>query len=168
MKTLSKLLVAPFLVFAFLIFSCNSDNGDDDIQVNCGPAYCVADLQGTWNAETITFTFCGSGMMDPSSVEIISEGAEGTMVIQSSGRFTLTLTFPEGPPEIISGRIYFEDGEFFAIQFDDDEPGDPTYFGDTLSGNTFSLNGGPETAEFDFDEDGNDDCASVDLTFVKA
>lgn len=64
--------------------------------------------------------------------------------------------------------MYFEDGEFFAIQFDDDPPDDPTYFGETLAGNTFTLNGGPDTAEWDFDDDGDDEPASVFLRFVKA
>ena len=64
--------------------------------------------------------------------------------------------------------MYFEDGEFFAIQFDDDPPDDPTYFGETLSGNTFQLSGGPDTAEWDFDGDGNDESASVFLVFERA
>ena len=63
--------------------------------------------------------------------------------------------------------MYFEDGEFFAIQFEYDPPDDPTYFGVTSSANTFSLNGGPDTAEWDFDGDGEDDPASVNLQFIK-
>ena len=164
MKTLSKLLVAPFFVLAFLLFSC-SDGGDPVVEANCGPSYCVDDLQGTWNATSVVFSPCVFGEFE--SIDLIAEGATVEMVVQASGRFTITIDFPGEDSEVISGRIFFEDSTWFAIQFDEDEPGDPTYFGDTLSGNTFSLNGGPETAEFDFDEDGNEECASVDLTFVK-
>lgn len=164
MKTLSKLLIAPLI--AFLLLSCSSD--DEDAQLDTGPSYSISDLAGTWNATSITFSYCGSGQIEPSFVDIIAEGATASMVVQTNGRFTLTITFPDADPEVITGRMYFENGEFFAIQFDDDPPDDPTYFGDTLSGNTFRLNGGPETAEFDFDDDGNEECASVDLTFVRA
>ena len=162
MKTLTKILIAPLIAVAFLLFSC-SDNGDDDPKLDCGPSYCISDLAGTWNATALTFTECNG----PGFIDLIAEGGSASIVIQTSGRFTLTINYPEGT-EVFTGKMYFEDGRFYSIQFDDDPPNDPTYFGDTLSGNTFSLNGGPETAEFDFDEDGNEECASVDLTFVRA
>lgn len=168
MKTLSKLLFAPLFALAFLLFSCSSDD-DEDVQANCGPSYCVADLQGTWNATRISFSYCGGGMIDPSFVDIIEAGATATMVVQSNGRFTLTITFPDQTTESISGKIYFENNTWFAIQFDDDPPNDPTYFGDALSNNktVFELTGGPETAEFDFDDDGEEECASVSLRLEK-
>ena len=164
MKTLSKILIAPLFVFAFLLFSCSSDD-DEDVQANCGPEYCVADLQGTWNATSVLFTPCVFEGFE--GIDIIAEGGTAQMVVQSNGRFTLTVAFPGEGSESFTGQIYFEDGVWFAIQFDEDPPNDPTYFGDTLSGNTFSLNGGPETAEFDFDDDGEDECASVYLRFEK-
>ncbi|MBT8321759.1 MAG: hypothetical protein KJO90_08860, partial [Eudoraea sp.] len=103
-------------------------------------------------------------------IDIITEGATVQMVVQSNGRFTITINIPEDDPEVVSGTVYFEDGEFFAIQFDDDPPNDPTYFGDTLSNNNtvFEMNGGSDTAEFDFDDDGDEECASVFLRFEKA
>lgn len=163
MKTLTKILIAPLIAFAFLLFSCSDNGNGDDPQLDCGPSYCISDLAGTWNATALTFAECNG----PGFIDLIAEGGSATIVIQTSGRFTLTISYPDGN-EVFGGRMYFEDGTFYAIQFDDDPPNDPTYFGDTLSGNTFSLNGGPETAEFDFDEDGNEECASVDMTWVKA
>ena len=164
MKTLSKILIAPLFVFLFL--SCS----DDPPEVTPdGPNYSISELQGTWNATSIRFSYCGSGQVEPSTYEVIAEGGSATMVVQSNGRFTLTINLAgELEPVLATGTMFFEDGEFFAIQFDDDEPNDPTYFGDTLSGNTFSLIGGPETAEWDFDGDGNDECASVSLSFERA
>ena len=166
MKTLSKLLIAPLLVFGFLLFSCSSDDDEGaDVQANCGPTYCVSDLVGTWNATSVVFAPCNFQLFE--SIDVVAEGATVEMVVQSNGRFTITIDFPGEAAEVFSGRIYFEDNTWFAIQFDEDEPGDPTYFGDTLSGNTFTLNGQPEDAEFDFDDDGNEDCASVFLAFER-
>ena len=166
MKTLSKLLFAPLLVFAFFLYSC-SDNGDEDVKANCGPSYCVEDLAGTWEATSVFFSPCDFGVFE--SIDIIAAGASARMVVQSSGRFTITITFPDQSTDSFSGKIYFENNTWFAIQFDDDDPDDPTYFGDTLSADktVFELNGGPETAEFDFDEDGTDDCASVSMRLEK-
>ena len=164
MKTLSKILIVP--LFAFLLLSCSSS--DDPVSSPDGPDYSISELQGTWNATSIRFSYCGIGEVEPSSYEVIAEGGTATMVVQANGRFALTINLAGEPePILIGGTMFFEDGVWFAIQFDDDEPDDPTYFGDTLAGNTFSLNGGPETAEWDFDGDGNDECASVDLSFVR-
>ncbi|NNE03146.1 MAG: hypothetical protein HKN52_08265 [Eudoraea sp.] len=167
MKTLSKILIAP--LFAFFLLSCSSS--DPDVKADCGPNYCVADLQGTWDATEYTLTFCGTGEVpNPSSFDVIAEGGSATLVVQANGRFTLSAMIMfdgQSYPESVTGKIYFEDGEFFAIQFDDDEPDDPTYFGDTLSGNTFSLNGGSVVAEWDFDGDEIDEGACLRITFVK-
>ena len=165
MKTIGKLLMILPL-FTFLFISCSED--DPEVKADCGPDYCISDLAGNWNATQLTFTYCGSEMIEPTSYDLILQEGSATMLIQANGRFTLTVVFPGGEgTEVITGKIYFEDKKFFAIQFDDDPPNDPTYFGDTLSGNTFALVGGPETAEFDFDDDGTEECASVSLTFER-
>ena len=143
MKTLHQIFVSS--IFILFLFAC-SDNGDDEISP-VGPDFSISELQGTWEATSLVFSYSGSGPVpDPSSYDVIGEGGSATMVVQSSGRFTLTVTPAGSSAETFSGRMYFEDGEFFAIQFDDDPPDDPTYFGETLSGNTFTLNGGPDTA----------------------
>lgn len=168
MKTLSKILIAP--LFVLFLLSCSSSS-DPEAQADCGPDYCVKDLVGTWDATEYTLTFCGQGdIPEPSSFDVIAEGGSATLVVQSNGRFTLSaMIMVDGQtyPESISGKIFFEDEEFFAIQFDDDEPGDPTYFGDTLSGNTFRLIGGSSVAEWDFDGDETDEEACISMTFVK-
>ena len=162
MKGKFLLLKTMAVFFIFLVTGCDSGNGTDP-QTDCGPSYCISDLAGTWNATQLTFSACsGEGFFD-----LIAEGGSATIAIQSSGRFTLNVTYPDGS-EVFGGKMYFEDSQWYAIQFDDDPPDDPTYFGDTLTGNTFRLIGGPETAEFDFDDDGTDECASVSLTFEKA
>ncbi|MDH3796592.1 MAG: hypothetical protein OER83_06950 [Flavobacteriaceae bacterium] len=155
------------IFLALFVLACSSD--DNDEQVDQGPDFAISELAGTWNATEITFSYSGTGNVpDPSFYQVVAEGGSGVLTVQSSGRFTLAVTPIGEATETFGGRMYFEDGEFFAIQFDDDPPDDPTYFGATLSGNTFSLNGGPDTAEWDFDGDGNDEPASVSLVFVKA
>ena len=164
MKTLHQILASSIIIF-FLI-ACSSDDGD--VMSDEGPSFSISQLQGTWEATSLVFTFSGSGPVpDPSSYDVIADGGSATLVVQSNGRFTLTVRPAGASTESFSGRMYFEEGEFFAIQFDDDPPDDPTYFGETLSGNTFTLNGGPDTAEWDFDGDGEDEPASVFLRFER-
>lgn len=166
-KSLSLLGLVPMLLALFIV-ACSSDD-DEDAQVDQGPDFAISELAGTWNATSLTFSFSGQGAVpEPSFYDLIAEGGSATITVQSSGRFTLNVMPMGEPAESFSGLMYFENGEFFAIQFDEDPPNDPTYFGATLGGNTFSLNGGPDTAEWDFDGDGNDEPASVDLVFVKA
>ena len=164
MKTLVQLLLSSVAIF--FLWSCSSD--DEDAILPDGPDFSISELAGTWNATDLVFSYSGEPPVpEPSSYDLIADGGTATAVIQSNGRFTLTVMPPGQPPETFSGLMYFEDGEFFAIQFDDDPPDDPTYFGETLVGNIFTLNGGPDTAEWDFDDDGNDEPASVFLRFVK-
>ena len=164
MKTLLHILLSSmFIVF---LTACSSDDGD--VQSDEGPAFSINQLQGTWEATSVRFSYSGQGPVpEPSSYDVIAEGGSATLVVQSNGRFTLTVRPAGSSTESFSGRMYFEDGEYFAIQFDDDPPDDPTYFGETLSGNTFTLNGGPDTAEWDFDNDGEDEPASVYLQFER-
>ncbi len=165
MKTQNRILIFVSLL-SFFFISCSSDDGEE--RSNTGPSFSISDLQGTWNATSLVFTYSGQAPIpNPSSYDVIAEGGTATLTVEASGRFSLTVS-PIGAPAVtFSGLMYFEDGEFFAIQFDDDPPNDPTYFGETLSGSTFTLNGGPDTAEWDFDNDGNDEPASVFLRFVK-
>ena len=168
MKTMTLPIWRVLIVFlTFAASACSSD--DEDVQADQGPDFSISELAGTWNATEITFSFSGTGTVpNPSVYRIVAEGGSGVLTVQSNGRFTMNITPSGASTESFSGTMYFEDGEFFAIQFDDDPPNDPTYFGATLSGNMFSLNGGPDTAEWDFDGDGNDEPAGVNLQFIKA
>ena len=164
MKTIPQILISSFIIL--FLFACSSDDGDE--MSNTGPAFSISDLQGNWNATSVLFSYSGSEPFpDPFSYDVIAEGGSATLTVQSNGRFTISLQLPGGGTESFSGRMYFEEGEFFAIQFDDDPPDDPTYFGESLVGDVFTLNGGPDTAEWDFDGDGNDEPASVRLVFER-
>jgi hypothetical protein len=164
MKKLFYLLFA--VGAAFSLTMCSSDS-DEDEKSDTGPDFAISELQGTWVATALNFSYSVSGERpDPDSASIIQEGGSATMTVDSGGRFTLTIDPFDRPAFATSGRMFFEDGEFFAIEFTD-EPGDYEYFGATLSGNTFTINGGPNTAEYDLDLDGIDDLCSVYLVLER-
>ena len=164
MKKYFYLLFA--VVAAFSLATCSSDS-DEDVQSDTGPDFSISELQGDWTATELVFSYSESGERpDPDFANIIGEGGSASMTVQSSGRFTLTINPADRGSFTVGGRMFFEDGEYFAIQFDD-EPDDYEYFGATLSGNTFRIIGGPGTAEYDLDLNGTDDLCSVSLTLVR-
>ena len=164
---MKKLLYLLFALGAAVSLATCSSNSDEDEQSDTGPDFSISELEGTWTATTLTFSYSDAGERpDPDFIDIIDEGGTASMTVQSSGRFALTVAPIDRTAFIVSGRMFFEDGEFFAIEFDD-EAGDYEYFGATLSGNTFTINGGPNTVEYDLDLNGTDDPCSVYLVLVK-
>ena len=150
---------------AVSLATCSSDS-DGDEQSDTGPDFAISELQGTWVATNLTFSYSEAGERpDPDFVNIIDEGGSASMTVQSGGRFALTIAPTDRAAFIVSGRMFFEEGEFFAIEFDGED--DYEYFGATLSGNTFTINGGPNTAEYDLDLNGTDDPCSVYLVLVR-
>ncbi|MEJ2585159.1 MAG: hypothetical protein P8Z38_08965 [Robiginitalea sp.] len=165
MKKLLYLLIA--VGAAVSLATCSSDS-DEDEQSDTGPAFAISELQGTWTATTLNFSYSEAGERpDPDFAAIINEGGSASMTVQSSGQFVLTIDPVDRGAMMTSGRMFFEDGEYFAIEFDG-EAGDYEYFGATLSGNTFTINGGPNTVEYDLDLDGSDELCSVYLVLVRS
>ena len=162
MKTLSKaFLFAP--LFAFLLLSCSGDD-DTDALVKEGGSFEISELAGNWEATSATFN--DGNMM---SVNIINEGGSVSMSVQSGGRFTLTIDPSDRPAYTVSGEMFWEQWEgkyYFAIEWAD-YPGDWDTYGATLTSNTFTINGGFESGEYDFDNDGTFETASIGFTFVR-
>ena len=162
MKTLSKVfLFAP--LFAFLLLSCSGDD-DTDALVKEGGSFEISELAGNWEATSATFN--DGNMM---SVNIINEGGSVSMSVQSGGRFTLTIDPSDRPAYTVSGEMFWEQWEgkyYFAIEWAD-YPGDWDTYGATLTSNTFTINGGFESGEYDFDNDGTFETASIGFTFVR-
>ena len=162
MKTLSKVfLFAP--LFAFLLLSCSGDD-DTDALVKEGGSFEISELAGNWEATSATFN--DGNML---SVDIIDEGGSVSMSVQSSGRFTLTIDPSDRPAYTVSGEMFWEKWEgkyYFAIEWAA-YPGDWDTYGATLTATTFSLNGGFESGEYDFDNDGTFESASISFVFVK-
>jgi hypothetical protein len=136
-----------------LVASC----GDDDDTT--GPVN--NSLVGTWDATAIQLT----SVANPGAVvELISGGANGRLVLQADGGFGLSVGIPGEPTEFGNGdwgvtdvlTLEFGDGDIQGIwQFDID-----------LNGNTLQLTGAD--TEWDFDEDGTDDPAKLNLSLVRS
>lgn len=163
MKPLRHIILISTL-FSFFFISCSSS--DEDELTKTGPDFSISELQGTWNATSAFFS-----PSDPNSqsdgVDIIAEGGTLSIVIQSNGRFTMNFNVAGADPFTVTGEMFFENNEFFAIRFDED-PDDYEYFGIDYTATTLRINGGPDTAEWDFNGDGEDEPANVSLDFVKA
>ena len=160
----------PCLLFAFLIgvglAGCSSGSGV--VKSTTGPEFSTGDLQGQWTATNIFFSYSEvDNVPQPDHADIIGDGGSGSMTLEANGRFTLTIDPSDRDALVVEGLMFFEDGEYFAIQFDD-EPDDYEYFGATLDGNTFSITGGPNTAEYDLDLDGEADPCNVSMEFVRS
>jgi len=137
-------VVAPLV--AGLALACGSDVAEEDIV-------------GTWNATEFVF----SNFEDPvTDFDVIAMGGDLSIVIRANGTYTLTVSLPFADPEVIDGDWVLNGGVLTL----DDGTVDEAVFEISLSGNTLTLH--TEDAEFDFDEDGTDDPAQVDVTLVRA
>ncbi|NER11019.1 hypothetical protein SAMN06265375_1044 [Muriicola jejuensis] len=147
----------------FLLLSvsaCNIDEGSD--REDCGPAFCISDLAGTWDVTLLEVRSCTGGEV----FNLLIPGIVPSMTIQSNGRFTLRVDLGEGT-ENITGLMYFEEGAYFTIQFDEDPEDDPTYFAEFFDGSVLELAGEDGSTEWDFNDDGIDECAWINLVLER-
>ncbi len=162
MKTISKIfLFAP--LFAFLLLSCSDDDETEALVKEGGP-FEISELAGSWEATSATFSDGNTLFID-----IINDGGSVSMSVQSNGRFTLTIDPADRVAYTASGEMFwelFEGNYFFAIEWDD-YPGDWDTYGATLNATTFTINGGVESGEYDFDNDGTFETASIGFTFIR-
>jgi len=103
------------------------------------------------------------------NVDVIEEGGTATLSVQSSGRFTLNIDPADRAAYTVSGEMFWEEWEgkfYFAIEWSDYQ-GDWDTYGHTKTGTTFSLTGGFDTGEYDFDNDGDMEPCSISFAFVK-
>ena len=163
MKTLGKIfLFVP--LFAFLLLSC-SESGDPANELVKEGDFKISELAGNWVASTASFN---DGLSQ--SVEIIGEGGSLTMTVQSSGKFVMTITPVERAPYTVSGEMFFElwEGKYYFAIVWDKYPGDWDTYGHTWDGTTFSMFGGFESGEYDFDNDGTFESCGISIVFVKS
>jgi hypothetical protein len=160
MKTLGKIfLFAP--LFAFLLLSCSDEAESVDDLVKEGD-FKISELAGNWEA---TYANFNDGAQQ--SVDVVGDGGTVSMTVQSSGRFTITINPADRDAYTASGEMFWEEFEgdyYFAIEWDD-APGDWDTYGATLTATTFSINGGFDSAEYDFDNDGTFEECSLSIGF---
>ncbi len=163
MKTLGKLfLLAP--LFAFLLLSCSKSDPDPLVKDGEGVPFKISELVGNWEA---TYANFNDGVQQ--SVDVIDDGGTVSISVQSSGKFTLTIDPFDRASYTISGEMFwelFEGDYYFAIEWDD-YPGDWDTYGATLTATTFTISGGFDSAEYDFDNDGTFEACSLGMGFVR-
>lgn len=149
------------LVLLFLSLGCSSD-GDEDVTTKDGP-FAISELAGTWDATKAQFS------VSTTSVDLVEQGGAARMTVQTSGRFSLILDPADRPAYTVSGEMFWEAWQgsyYFAIEWDDD-PGDWDTYGHTYNGTVLSLNGGADTGEYDFDNDGDFESCSIHFIFER-
>jgi hypothetical protein len=124
----------------------------------CGDDVAVEDLVGTWNATEFVFSDFGDPVTD---FDVLAMGGAVSIVIEADGTYTITFTMPESEPEVDTGT-WDLDGDVLTF---DAGTIDETAFELSLSGDTFTIHS--EDVTFDFDEDGTEDAAQLDATFVR-
>ncbi len=142
--------------------ACSKDNGDGDELTKDGP-FPISELAGTWAATKAQFS------VSTTSVDVVADGGTVQMSVQSSGRFSLTLDPVDRDAYTVSGEMFWEAWQgsyYFAIEWDD-EPGDWDTYGHTWDGTTLSINGGADTGEYDFDNDGDLESCSLHFIFQR-
>lgn len=158
MRYFAQFLLVLLVSFSF---SCSKD-GDGDELTKDGP-FQISELAGTWEATQAFFS--GETML----VDLIGEGGSATLSVQSSGRFTLNIDPADRPAYTVRGEMFWEKWEgrfYFAIEWDD-APGDWDTYGHTKTATTFSISGGFDSGEYDFDNDGTPEPCSISFDFVK-
>ena len=159
MRYFAQFLLVLLVSFSF---SCSGDD-DEDVITKEGP-FKISELAGTWEA---TQAYFGGESM---TVDVIDEGGTATLNVQSSGRFTLNIDPVDRAAYTVSGEMFWEEWEgrfYFAIEWSDSQ-GDWDTYGHTKTATTFTLNGGFDSGEYDFDNDGDMEPCSISFAFVKA
>jgi hypothetical protein len=126
------------------------------LAVACGETTVpVDDLIGTWNATEFVF----ANFEDPvTDFDVIAMGGDVTIIIRADNTYTITSTLLDLD---IDGD-WVLDGDVLTL---DEGTVDEVAFEISLDGNTLTIH--TEDVEFDFDEDGTDDPAQIDATFVR-
>ncbi|NJB69801.1 hypothetical protein GGR42_000263 [Saonia flava] len=146
-----------------LTFSCSSDDDGQYVLTKEG-RFPISELAGDWEATKAQFS------VNTLSVDVVENGGTASMSVQSNGRFTLTIDPVDRNAYTVSGEMFWEEWQktfYFAIVWDDD-PDEWDTYGETFDGTTLSLNGGADTGEYDFDNDGDMESCSAHFIFVRS
>jgi hypothetical protein len=138
------------LISLSLVFLVGCDDDDDDFS-SSGNTLSISDIQGSWIANSATFS-------GDQFVDMLEEPASVTLSIASNGRFTFSILKPgEDPETIATGKLGF-DGDFLAVRFDDDD--EEASFFISLENGILTLRG---QTEMDLDDDGVYDFGILEL-----
>ena len=159
MKTIAYLFLISLIS---LNFSCSED---DPVEVlTKDGTFQISELAGSWEATKAQFS------VSTVSVDVVEDGGTASMSVQSNGRFTLTIDPVDRDAYTVSGEMFWEEWQqtfYFAIVWDE-VPDDWDTYGHTYDGTTLSLNGGADTGEYDFNNDGDMSACTVHFIFDRS
>ena len=166
MKNSIKTVVFSMVLTLFVAFSCSKNDSDPLVKEAEGAPFNISELAGSWEATSAFFVRDSDNM----SVDVIGDGGSSSITVQSNGKFVLTIDPTDRAAFTVSGEMFwelFEGNYFFAIAWDD-YPGDWDTYGATLTATTFVINGGFDSGEYDFDDDGTFETASISFEFTRS
>jgi len=142
--------------------ACSSDDETDALTKD-GP-FNISELAGNWEVTKAQFS------TNTLSVDVVADGGTASMTVQTNGHFTLTLDPVDRSAYTVRGEMFWEEWQqtfYFAIVWDD-YPDDWDTYGHTYDGTTLSLNGGADSGEYDFNNDGTSEACSIHFIFVRS
>ena len=143
------------LSFCFFLFNCESNSTDP--KENIIPDV-PAEVIGDWEA----IQYILSNNANPTDiVDLISEGFNLYLTIQSNGSYTSTFTFPGVPDETETGTAVFTNNTV-TINPPDEDPFTMAY---QVTDSTLAFVNA--NSSFDFDDDGTDEPATETIVLVK-
>ena len=144
------MLLLPLV--ASLALSCDDDDPS-------GPA--APSLVGTWNLTAIELVSVANSSVH---VDLMDEGVTGSLILEGDGDFVLSVIDPIEGPETFTGTWSMAD--VLTLEHDPGQFDDVWQFDVTLTANTLRLTGAD--AEFDFNDDGVEDPAKLNITGTRA
>jgi hypothetical protein len=147
---LRKCFLLPLFLLPFAT-AC----GDDD---PAGPS--VDDVTGTWTATSLQLVSVANSN---TRVDLITFGYTCTLILEQDGDFFITVVDPELGN--IGGSGNWSSTDVLTMEFLEGQFDVTWEFDITLTGNTLRLTGAD--AEYDFDDDGTEDAAKLNLTLVR-
>lgn len=129
--------------------------------VGCGDATGVqpSDLAGTWTATRFEITSVASGAV---AADLIALGGAVSFTIESDGSVTIRTTAPgQSSPDVETGTLGVTGNAFTLSTGGDNAAGTIMRDGDTM---TLEITNG---IEFDFDDDGTEEAATVSATLTR-
>ena len=163
---MKPLLHVSMILVAFGLVACSSDDSDNGADP---PQIEIADLAGNW---TCTLFLATNANNEQEQFELIAMGGSLTAAVAPDGSFVGEASIPDpdtGIPVVvpIGGTFALVSQTQLSIEFAVEIP--PFLENDTvefaLSGNTLTLH--DEVTTFDFDFDGVEEAAILDVTLVR-
>ena len=147
MRTLKRTWLMGLATTA-LSLACGGGNGT-------GPS--PETLTGTWQATKAEMV---SQANPATKVDLVALGGQVRLVLTGSKTFTLTVSMPGDPDEITTGS-WSSSVDLLTLAY----ASGAWQFSMTLSGDPLTLSGAD--AEYDFNDDGQDEPAKINLVMVR-